>query len=268
MYDIVYSIIAHEAPDVLHNQIENIKKWNVSKNILICLHLNDYMYSVFHSNDESVIINPDHFNKRMYSVDILQAHVRNVRFLREKNINYKSFMLIASNVMFVKQFDINKHMPTIKLSEELYTVENSYIVAFNKCSAWNGWRLFGKYSQLIQICNQKKIPLVFDQNEGRLYSRELIEKIADFLEENKLLAYEYNEVIAEEIFLPSLEKYFCGNKNVEKFCKVYWDSHNFQVTVDDIHNVRNNKEENTYCVKRVNRRMNDPIRNYINNLKI
>ncbi len=268
MYDIVYSILAHEEPDVLEDQIRNIIKWNVSKNILICLNLNDSMYSEIKSNNDIVIINPKHFNKRMFTVDLLQAHVSNVLFLREMNIQYKTFMIIASNVMFVKPFDINKHMPTIQISDTLFEVEDSFTVALNKNTGWGGWRPFKEYPKLIEFCNEKKIPLVFDQNEGRLYSRELIEKIADFIEEHKILSMAPGELIAEEIFLPSLEKYFCNDKNVEKYCKVYWGNPGLHVTIQDIHDVRNNDEEHIYCVKRVHRTLNHPIRVYINNLEL
>jgi hypothetical protein len=176
-------------------------------------------------------------------------------------------MLIASNVMFVKKFDINEHQPTIKLSDTLYEVENSFAVALSKNTGWGGWNPFKLYPKLIEFCNEKKIPLVFDQNEGRLYSRELIEKIVDFITTHNMLSYAKGELIAEEIFLPSLEKYFCNDKNVEKYCFVYWGNRNLEATIDDINNVRKNDKENIYCVKRVNRRLNDPIRQYINNLQ-
>jgi hypothetical protein len=268
MYDIVYSILAHEAPDVLENQIENIKKWNVSKNILICLHLNDHMYSLIKSNDKTTIINSNHFNKRLFTPDILNGHIKNVLFLREMNIKYKSLMLLASNVMFIKQFDINDHLPTIQISESLFEVEDSLTVAINKNTGWGGWRPFMNYPKLIEFCNEKKIPLVFDQMEGRLYSQELIEKIADLIEENKILSMAPGELIAEEIFLPSLEKYFCNDKNVEKYCKVYWGNPNLEVTIEDIHDVRNNNDKNIYCVKRIHRDLNHPVRVYINNLQV
>jgi hypothetical protein len=269
MYELVYSILAHEAPDVLINQIENIKKWNVNKNFLICLHLNDYMYNTFKTDDPHVIINSEHFNKRIYTIDLLHAHLKNVIFLREKGIHYKTLMLLASNVMFIQKFNIDENQPTIEMSSSMFEVEKPYLKALQKNkNVWIGWRQLSAYPQLIDFFTRYKIPLVAEQNEGRLYPRKLIEKIADFVFEHKLISYAPGILVAEEIFLPSLEMYFCNSSMVKYHCKVFWDSPNYTPSIQDINTMKNDPENKYTCIKRVHRILNDPIRKYINRLEL
>ena len=43
IYDIVYSITAHENFNILNQLIDNILKFNKEYNVLICLNLNKYI---------------------------------------------------------------------------------------------------------------------------------------------------------------------------------------------------------------------------------
>jgi hypothetical protein len=271
MYELVFSILAHEAPDVLENQIENIKKWNVNKKFLICLHLNDYMYKNFKTKDKCVIINTDHFNKRLYTADVLVAHLKNVLFLKEKGIQYKSLMLLASNVMFIKKFNIDEHQPTIQIADTLYEVEKPYVKALQKDKGkdiWIGWRHLSGYPDLIRFFTEKKIPLSAYQNEGRIYTRELIEKITDFIIKNNIINYIPGVFLAEEILLPSLENYFCNGSIAKCYCKIFWHNSNYQASIKDIDDIINDNNSEFFMVKRVLRVINDPIRIYINNLPV
>ena len=258
-YDLIYSIIAHESPEVLTNMIENITKYNNNNSFLIILHLNEFMYNEFKSIDNKVIINPIYYDKNKHHHILTQAHLENFNYMKQ-HYKFNNFMLLASNCMFIKQIE---HIKQKKNSNNIYTInEKTDIHKLRK-----EWRFFVQFSynkQIVDIFQNNRIKILHESHEGATYNFHLMNRIYNFIYDNKIFDLVEKEMCFEEVLFPSLERYFNG-KLVNRYCKVYLYQHNSTPTIEDIIKLLN-KDGIQCIVKRVKRNMQHRIRQFINKL--
>lgn len=261
IYDIVYSITAHENYNILNNLIDNIIKFNKNYNVLICLNLNKYMYENRNSiKQTNVIINHNVFDKRPWTSDFLKAHISNFQFLLNENILFDNFMLLASNCMLIKQIKLpNKNVYDNRLYFT-YAKDNQ----LEKLNDWSNWPNILKNKIIINILIENKVKITRAQHEGRLYNFTLFYNIYKFIKDYNLLNLIEQEGVFEEFLLPSLEHYYNNGKMVPVYCKVFWEKKDYLPNIDDVKKCIN--DPNIFAVKRVNRYYNDIVRNFINSL--
>ena len=101
MFDILFSITAHENIEFLCHQIDNVLKFNVNSAIVI--HINKEVNITKEEwnllkDKPNVFINPNRINSRLYKA--LTPIMSNL--LYSKEINFKYVCLLASNCFFFK----------------------------------------------------------------------------------------------------------------------------------------------------------------------
>lgn len=99
---IVISIPVHEKPDVINNQIKNIKKY-VKKPIIV-LHISSSFYKKYNDSEiekfDDVYINTTHLDTKWGG--IYQTHVSNFKYIKDR-VSFDYFLMQASNDAFVKK---------------------------------------------------------------------------------------------------------------------------------------------------------------------
>jgi len=261
IYDIDYSITAHENFNILNQLIDNILKFNKEYNVLICLNLNKYMYeNKKNIKMNNVIINTIFLDKNKYTSDILKAHIDNFQFLLDQNIKFNNIMLLASNCMFIKQF---------KLPDKNIYNDQIYLTYFkdndlSKLKKWH-WSSILENEIIINILINNKIKIVKGQHEGRLYNFKLYNNIYNFIKDYNILNLVEKETVFEEFLLQSLEHYYNNGNLVPVYCRVFWERKDYTPNINDIHNCLSNP--NIFAVKRIPLDSNNLIRCFINILR-
>ena len=242
-YDIVYSVIAHENPDNLNKMIQNIAKYNKNNNFLICLHLNKLLYSNFKSKYKFVIINPNNYDKKKGTHDIMKAHIENFMFVNDNcKIIFNSFMPLSSYCLFIKQMKkINPNNDLLLGNHKTYCEE--------KKTTWH-WPNFFQNNKIIELLNKKKISLVGQQTSGTLYSYDTFSKITKFVTKHDIFFLIAQKTYFDEILFPSLEKHIIGFVS-ERCCKIFWQGEKVDSAISTIRELLAGKN-NCYCVKSKN----------------
>ena len=262
MYDIIYSVLAHESIECLLNLIENIKKYNKNNNYLIILNLNNYLFDKINinKNNKNLIIYPKPIEKKINSYLLLYSHILNFNYLKSNNIKFNYFMFLASNCMFIKQMPkiINIYDDKIKITKS--DKINNFTLN------WFHTNNFLKNNKILKLFEINKIGIYNNQHEGQLYTYFMLNTIIDFIEKNNIFNIIEKDTVFEEILPYSLCYYFFNIKP-KLYCKVFWNKPYLEPNIDDINILINSNEGNSYIVKRVPRDIQHPLRKYINNLK-
>jgi len=258
-YDIVYSILAHEEPECLKNQIENIILHNFNYKIAIIVHLNEYLIDNFFTNINNVFINNSYYNKKLYHHTILKGHIDNFLFFREKKIKFLYYVPLSSNCMFIKQMNIpSNYFFLNKIYTEKFSIKDNE-------TGWH-WGKILKNTEIVNILKKKKVPMRIGYHEGRIIFYELFNKICNFIIDNNFFENIVNECVFEEFLLPSLEAYFNDNNNCITYLKLFKEriNKNDVINQQNINNLL--KVSKVFIIKRIPRKMNDEKRILINKI--
>lgn len=258
MSKIMFSLLVHEEPLVVLDQITNIFKYN--PNSYVVMHFNP----IFKANDGQmtldelmVILNkiPNVFiNDNRISVckdDIIQAHISNFYFVKDVDFDY--FYFIASNELFLRS------------GAEAFVSNYEFGCETLKKEKWHYYDYMKSDAGLCNIFkNIGSDEYYYSQIEGSFYSKKIISTIMDII--NK--SFDYRE---KHDFYPRDEVYFstiAGNlfHNTEHYngclCKIKWQG---KILFTPIRTVKKiiNKKSDYFSVKRVDRKIDDYLRNYI-----
>ena len=96
-FDIFFSVLAHEKPDFLEFQFENLRSFLQDKKILIIIHFSEPFWNessevlqricnAYCSDKMKVIINPNHFKTKWASSPLLDGWITNLEIAL--NLNY------------------------------------------------------------------------------------------------------------------------------------------------------------------------------------
>jgi hypothetical protein len=244
MYDIIYSITFHQSLDFVNHFLKNIEKYDVKNNYLIVIHLSDNLYEkkdqIYKKN---VLINPIHYNKKLSTHLLLKPFIENFEYLITQNIKFNNFMTLSSSNRFVRE------APKFELDESPLC-ENKIVQDIDelKLRTWYWWPKFLKNKKIVEVFQSNKIKLINGQVSGRLYSKNVIEKICDFIRKKKILDLIEREVVFEEIIFPSLANYYM-DKEQKVYCHTFWGKPRCIPNVNDVYKIL---EENPhiYIIKR------------------
>lgn len=288
------SILVHESPDVVLDQLKNVKKF--IENCEVILHINRNSLSSFklsmHWNEikSLSLVNPNSLIVGRH--DLIQAHNENFYFAKRQLGNFSHFCLHASNDMFIKN-GVEKY------------------VANNECGFHNlevhpnmGWSVESRMRhdpQFKLMCEHACVETIMgSQLEGSFYSKDLfdgmLKVIEKFFNRSEISSYmtksssDMNNTLyaREELYYPTLAYKFCKKSAYPYlYSEVNASFRNGNaISIEAVKSIVENTIEekdcfdvtrykgkqlydksNLYAVKRVPRNYDDSLRSYIRNLK-
>ena len=269
--NLLFSIPVHEKQDVINNQIENILNYNPNANII--LHVNK-SFKTFNSDlsiYNNVYINSISLNYQ-YAKGLLLIHINNFLEALKMNINFKYFIILSSNEMFIKN----------GLIHYIEKYKNGLqIVEFDKNNNWHNFhKNIENDSLIVNLTNELKLNTIYGgQTEGQFYEKNIFQNIADIYLKHFGWS-ELNSFETEEIVIQTIFKSFNINYAKPFTLQNYSNKINYDIQFIDniIHNniiIPNNNIKSTlvsphvnedassiYSLKRIDRTFNN-IRNYI-----
>ena len=194
-FDIIYSLLIHEEIDCVLDLILNIDFFNKDNKIAIIFHCNETMFKKFSEINcfDWIFINPSWTNKIKNSPDLLNGHLQNFNFLNSLNINFNSFCLLASNCMFINNFNFYKFN---ELKSNYNILDTHYFLEVNP--------------KINDIFIKNNIKIIKKQHEGAIYTFDEFTLIYNKIKELNFYDAFDTFFVAEEIILPSIEFFLFG----------------------------------------------------------
>ena len=291
--DLLFSIPVHENQDIINNTIENI--FNFNPNCKIILHINKNFSSF--SNSKSNYSNL-YFNTSMIDYtrggDLLAYHISNFKYAMKNNIEFKYYILCASNELYIKKGAVN-YINAYKNGLQIVqynnidndNIDNDNDELKNNDNEWHNFKK--KLDENVVISNLfdiiKNRTLCGGQAEGQFYEKDIFEIISNhyltITNNNEIfITFETEEIIPATIF----NTYSIDNKlnygipiTLQNYSnKIHFTVNYIKKLINGI-NIENNliknslksphvnlSSENIYSIKRVDRTFNK-IRNYLTN---
>lgn len=259
---ILFFIPAHENVPVVKNCIENIQKY--VKDPIIVIHPNagwiDFDEQEFSKYTNTYIL-PErfHFQKWTSMLPIIRA-----AYKFSLNFDYDHFSIFHTNCLFIKS------------GLEDYIADNE--VAFYDYPGYmhpNAIRCMERSNLLNYVSSKEEV--YNNQAEGNFYRKDIFIKMMTFLED-KLPELLTDPDTGEECVLPTLSKMFSNkDKRVYPYLLMHYCKGR-DITIEDVELYRSTnidvsifydfptKSSYVFCLKPINRDMNDPVRKFINAL--
>jgi hypothetical protein len=194
--DLLFSIPVHEKQDIINNQIENILNFNPNSNII--LHVNK-SFKLFNPNlteYNNVYINSVNLNYE-YAKGLLLIHIKNFLEALRLKINFKYFIILSSNEMFIKNGLIN-YIEKYK--------NGLQIVEFDKNIDWHNFHKNIEKDEIIvrMLSDLKMTNFYGGQTEGQFYEKEIFQEISNiylkYFGNNEINNFETEEIVVQTIF--------------------------------------------------------------------
>ena len=152
-------------------------------------------------------------------------------------------------------------------SKNIELCENKTIQNINNLKTWH-WPNFLKNKKIVKLFQNNQIAFICGQVSGRLYPKNLMEKICKFIRVNKILYLIQQETIFDEIIFPSLANYYMKT-NQQLYCHTFWNKKKSIPNIIDILKILK-KKPHIYIIKRFPDNLNDKLYKncYLNKLKL
>lgn len=194
--DLCFSIPVHEKQDVINNQIENILNFNPCAKII--LHVNK-SFKEFKKGDtqyDNVYINRKQYNY-VFGKGLLWIHIQNFKEMIELNVDFKYFVILSSNEMFIRH----------GCAEYIKKWCNGLqCVGFDKNIDWHNFQKGLENDKgLIGLINDLGLDRFYGgQTEGQFYEKGMFAKIVDIylkhFGDRELMNFETEEIVLQTIF--------------------------------------------------------------------
>lgn len=204
--DFVYSITAHEKPECVWNMYENIMKFHKGLYVEVIVHANPPLYEELRRNmppASTLLLHPEPTFKERFTSSLFLAHLANFKYMQK--IDFELFCPLASNCMFVHPplIDIlRSETPHLNITQTGYKMPDP--------DKWTHAE-FIKNEKLNEIFKQNDIEVKVVTHEGAYLRKRVMQSMLWFCEgwgiDKNIFV---NEIAAEEIVFPSLEKYLTG----------------------------------------------------------
>jgi hypothetical protein len=262
LYDIVYSLPVHEDIASVIDLIYNIQHFNKNVKSLIILHTNEAISNAIIKHNsifpkDNVIVNPSVYAASTFNYKILKKHIDNFEYLLSLNIDFKVFMTLASNCLFIKE--PNKNFLNSIVNIPINITESDDIYKYTHDPADIHWTTILSNVKIKEQFEKYNIAYVINQIECWYVSKNnMIEILKLFKKLNIDNSIEVETVFEE--FIPGSLLYYCtGTKDI-KLCKN--SLNNIDFTEDEINDTIQN-DPNSWCMKRFKREYTNPIRTYV-----
>lgn len=304
---ILFSIAVHEQPKVILNQVQNFKFFNPDCKIVLHLSASMPASEVDETkqllaNVEGVYLN----NRRLWSGygdgTQMKMHVVNHQFAQQNQIPFQYFCLHASNDMFIRpglnsfiqMYDAGFHVPDVNNNIRWVHLERAHhdfllkrMIRRYDLSEIVGAQVEGSFYKkaVIDVVMQRILQNAYDEIP-KLYAHGNSRRMSAILN-NKYLRALMRRVAKglfyakEEIYFPTLSQDLIQQKAPFNYCYINWQN-NLNITQSDIEYILNRQYQalsfyapfdvakydmEFFAVKRVDRNVNDPIRQFINTLQ-
>lgn len=256
MSKIIFSLLIHEQPIVVLDQIINILKLNPDSKIVLHCNLNfidanDFSLESLMSlvaNDERIIVNKNRL--KVGWGNIIQAHISNFEFVSSYDFDY--FYFISSNELFLKK-NVSDFISNYDFGCE--------------CKSSNNWHYYESMLNDLQFMNylkMKNYSIYYSQIEGSFYSKKIMKKIVD--EINSFFKSDNNSFFypREEVFYSTIA---CNMFNDMRryngvLCKIRWEGKILFTSISSAKKICYGSFR-FYSVKRVDRHIDNYLRYYI-----
>ncbi len=304
---ILFSIPVHEQPDVIVNQVENFTWFNPDCKIVLHVSgwMSKADVKEMHnklSRYSHVFINDTRLWSGHMDGTQLKMHVVNCLYAQRNNIDYDHFCINASNDMFVKSglqdhissYDTgnlfkNEQQQVQKDWDELKHAKNDPLLQ----KIMKKHELQSIYSSQVEGSFYKKeimdtmvkwimedgyyeIPGIYAHGTHRLNNR-LARNIIYYIIKPTIKGMLY---VKEEIYFPTLCQNLFSTILYYNYCYINWEN-GLKITKEEIDLIRSGDTDQLpykkfipyqekpplFCVKRVDRVLSDPIRQYITGLQ-
>lgn len=226
---IVVSIPVHEKPEVINDQIRNIKKY-IQKPVVV-LHVSESFYEKYNESEintgDDVYINPTHLQTQWGG--IYQTHVSNFQYIKNK-LDFDYFLLQASNDAFVKK-GIENYISQYKAGINCRVLWQ-HDSRWWPCSCANDDFALKKIMNLLGVTR-----IIASQVEGSFYQKDIFDYIADVL--NQAITQEdikkFNFYSREEVYFSTIAQKVvdfsqCGYpttfSEIHRFDRMIWNIRN------------------------------------------
>lgn len=259
MYKIMFSLLVHEEPDVIIDQMVNLNHF--VQDSAVVLHINpkfdfekfNYTFEEFKEKITSfgnVFINENRLG--VGKDNIIQAHVSNFSFV--ENVDFEYFYFIASNELFIKE-GLYQHIKNYEYGCENLIKED-----------WHYFELMKNDTDLGRMMKENNIQChSYSQIEGSFYKKELFQRINSIIIEY----YDYKHPIGkyprDEVYFSTLANgLFINMKHYNGCCcKIRWEGKILFTSIGSIKRILKKEETPLFSVKRVDRVLNNYLRSYI-----
>ncbi len=303
----LFSIAVHEQPKVIVNQVENFRFFNSGCQIVLHFSAAMPKEEVEESKRLLADFAFVHINDtRLWSGygdgTQMKMHVVNFLFAKKQNLEFDYFCLHASNDMFVnfglygfmRKYDAGFHLPQdidgakwVHYQRALGDWQlKSLIRKYNlKCvlggqveGSFYKKSIFDVIANRIMEAGFFEIPRLYAHGTSERWASLLKNKWVRALQKKLLKGLMYAK---EEIYFITLSQDLVQHRAKYTYCYINW-LNGLNVTKEDILNIRNRNYEalvfhnkpdfstgeiEFFAVKRIDRKMDDPIRLYINSLQ-
>lgn len=213
---VVISIPVHEKPEVILNQIKNIKRFNEEAEIVI--HISAAFYEKYSDekliNNKKIHINPKHLETSWGN--IIFAHLSNFEYMKSMG-KFDYFVMHSSNDMYIKSGFL----------DYIYKFDCGFYVhpLVSDKSFWWPTEYALKDKQLKSILKELNADMaISSQVEGSFYRCELMDEIDTLI---KKTMEQYNDRLnypREEVYFPTIAYYKMNLKlkgNITTFSEVH-----------------------------------------------
>ena len=263
-YNVIYSYTVHENLESVIDMLKNLFYFNKLINIFVIINSNNKLYNLLNQEikklhfQKFVKLHPEPFDKNTYSYDILDAHIKNIKYCSDNNIISKYFITQSSHSLFWKHIDMDYIEQLMNSRNKLDDETNKDVIGWWDRVDKNIINKLDEFDYLHTTHERTDQT----QHEGMIIEYKYMKKIQVFLDkymrEYIINSKYYIDFSYEEILLQSIYKKLSNCYPVH-LCKMFWKLPNYTPTKDDIIN------QNLHCVKRICRNYNDPIRAWIRN---
>lgn len=259
--DIVYSVTAHESPECVYNLYENIVKFHPGLSVMVIFHTSPDLYELCKSlpKHPNLLYHPRPSVKARFTCSLFFAHLDNYRQVYHFDFDY--FCTLASNCMFVRPVDIEairKTTPDVNITPAKYELPDP--------EKWM-WQEFVRNKRLVAIFKEEGIPVHVIIHEGAYFQKQVMKTMVHFCNIEGITPeiFDFDTLPAEEVLLPSIEKYITGKVSPRYGLWIPGLKMEDVVSVHETGGCRSTIG-NHYTIMKVARDMENPIRKYINEL--
>ena len=197
---IVVSIPIHEKPEVVLDQVNNIKKFVPSA--VIVLHTSEEFCDEFETyrlarkeSFEDVYVNPTHFYVDWGDGALMDVHISNYKYICGL-MDFDFFILHASNDMYVK-YGLQAYISGYDAGFQRHIIKES--------SQWWPGNKALKDGQVYYILNEVGgESIIASQVEGSFYKKDIFQKIIDTINKSEFLRDKGHKYTREEILFPTI----------------------------------------------------------------
>jgi hypothetical protein len=233
--DIVYSILCHESPECLIDFLNNIFYFNKGLSVSVIIHSNRFMYTQLLGkiNNKNVYLNPNTLDKRRGTIDIFRGHIENFGLCKEKEINMKYFIPLASNCYFCNFVTLD-FIDNLILNSK--PVDYAHGVNADEWKIPRKWQWHGilKNNKINRLLKTQGVEKLFGgQNEGLILDKNTMDILNNFIYKYNIFENVEADTVFEEYLFTSLYTSLTG-KMPEYLCFVFWDMPNYKPTLSQV----------------------------------